>query len=128
MNYQQPFSTAYFPPMPVMDAWIAAPADQNWVGPFTAIIDTGADFTLVPISWLLPLNPPVVRPAILSSQWQEEHSVYVYEIDPRLGDLILPAVDVAGDPFSKEVLLGRNVLNQLDIRLQGPAYITHLLV
>lgn len=128
MSHQQLFSNAYFPPMPVMDVWIATPTDQNWIGPFTAIIDTGADFTLVPLSLLLPLNPPVVRPATLSSQWQEEHSVYVYEIDLRLGDLTLPVIDIAGDPFSKEVLLGRNVLNRLDIRLQGPAHITHLLV
>ncbi len=127
MSHQQLFSRAYFPPMPVIDVWIAAPTEQTWAGPFTAIIDTGADFTLVPLSWLLPLSPPVVRPAILSSQWQERHSVYVYEIDLRLGDLTLPAVDVAGDPFSKEVLLGRNVLNQLDIRLQGPSLMTHLL-
>lgn len=127
MTHRQPFSNAYFPPMPVVDVWIASPTEQTWVGPFTAIIDSGADFAIVPSSLLLPLNPPVVRPATLSSQWQEEHSVYVYEIDLRLGDITLPAIDVAGDPFSQDILLGRNVLNLLDIRLQGPEQITHLL-
>ena len=45
----------------------------------------------------------------------------------REGGTILPAVDVAGDPFSDEILLGRNVLNQLDLRLEGPALRTHFL-
>ena len=92
-----------------------------------AIVDTGADFTIVPMDLLRPLNPPVVRPATLSSQWQDSHPVYVYEVDLRLGAITLPAVDVAGDPFSDQVLLGRNVLNRLDLRLQGPALLTHVL-
>ena len=54
-------------------------------------------------------------------------SVYVYEVDLRIGQMVLPAIDVAGDPFSDEVLLGRNVLNRLDLRLEGPALRTHLL-
>ena len=113
--------------MPILDVWIAAPEERAWSGPFIAIVDTGADFTIVPLSLLSSLNPPVVRPATLSSQWQEEYFIYVYEIDLRLGNAVLPAIDVAGDPHSNEVLLGRNVLNRLDLRLQGPAQLTHLL-
>jgi hypothetical protein len=44
-----------------------------------------------------------------------------------IGHVVLPAVDVAGDPYSAEMLLGRNVLNRLDLRLEGPALRTHLL-
>jgi hypothetical protein len=64
---------------------------------------------------------------MLTSHWQDAHRVYVYEIDLRLDQGVLPAVDVAGDPLSTEILLGRNILNRLDLRLEGPAQITHLL-
>lgn len=123
----QPFSPDYFPPMPVLDVWLTAPEDSAWHGPFAAVVDTGADFTIVPARILRTFKPPVVRPAVLSSQWQDQRPVQVYEVDLRIGDLTLPAVDVAGDPFSHEVLLGRNVLNRLDVRLEGPAQRTHLL-
>ncbi len=122
----QPYSHAHFPPMPVLDVSLAAPESQDWAGPFSAEVDSGADFTIVPLSLLHPLNPPVVRPATLSSQWRDQRPVLVYELDLRIGDLVLPAVDVAGDPFSGEILLGRNVLNCLDLRLEGPALRTHL--
>lgn len=127
MIYRQPFSTAYYPPMPILEVWLSAPAEEAWHGPFSAIIDTGADFTIVPLSLLQPFNPPIVRPATLSSQWQEVHPVYIYEIDLRLSDFTLPGIEIAGDPYGDVVLLGRNVLNRLDLRLQGPAQVTHLL-
>lgn len=68
----------------------------------------------------------MTRPAVLSNQWQERRPVYVYEVDLRIGGKVLPAVEVAGDPFGDELLLGRNVLNLLDLRLEGPALRIHL--
>jgi hypothetical protein len=51
----------------------------------------------------------------------------LYEVDVRLGDLVFPGIDVAGDFASNEILLGRNVLNRLDLRLEGPKLRTHIL-
>ena len=123
----QPYLQAVFPPIPVLDVVLSAPASDHWSGSFTAIVDSGADFTIIPLALIKPLDAPVMRPAVLSSQWQDKHSVYVYKVDLRIGEIILPAVDVAGDPFSDEIILGRNVLNRLDLRLEGPALRTHLI-
>lgn len=123
----QAFLRTYFPPMPVLDLSLCAPGSDGWNGPFTAVVDSGADYTIVPWTLLKPLDPPVVRPATLSSQWQGKRSVYVYEVDLRIGTMILPGIDVAGDPFSDDVLLGRNVLNRLDLRLEGPSLRTQVL-
>ena len=38
----------------------------------------------------------------------------------RIGNVVLPSVEVAGDPDSDEVILGRNVLNDLTLCLKGP--------
>ena len=92
----QAFSRAYFPPMPVLDVSLCVPGSDDWNGPFTAVVDSGADFTIVPLALLRPLDPPVVRPATLRSQWQDKRSVYVYEVDLRIGTMSLPAIDVAG--------------------------------
>jgi len=123
----QAYSHASFPPIPVLQVSLSAPESNDWHGLFAAVVDSGADFTVVPLEWLRPLDPPAVRPAVSSSPWQDRRSVYVYEVDLRIGHVILPAVDVAGDPYGAEMLLGRNVLNRLDVRLEGPALRTHLL-
>ena len=149
--------TGNFPPIPVLDVVLSAPASDHWSGSFTAIVDSGADFTIIPLVLIKSLDAPVIRPAVLSSQWRDRRSVYVYKVDIRVGEIILPAVDVAGDPFSDEIILGRNVLteycaniltrisifaqlqakkssdinarssNRLDLRLEGPALRTHLI-
>jgi hypothetical protein len=123
----QAYSHTNFPPIPVLQVSLSAPQSDDWHGLFTAVVDSGADFTVVPLEWLRPLDPPAVRPAVLSSQWQDRRPLYVYEVDLRIGNVVLPAVDVAGDPHSAEMLLGRNVLNCLDLRLEGPALRIHLL-
>lgn len=100
---------------------------DEWNGLYTAILDSGADFTIIPLDFLKPMRPPIVKPVILSSHWGDKISVHLYEVDLRIGEVVLPAVDVAGYTSSKEILLGHNVLNRLDLRLEGPALQTHLL-
>ncbi|MBN1145639.1 MAG: retropepsin-like domain-containing protein [Anaerolineales bacterium] len=123
----QAYSTSAFPAIPVLDVSFAFPESADWKGPYPAIVDSGADFTVVPIALLRPLDLPVVRPVTLSSLWQDKRAAYMYEVDLRIGDLVLPAVDVAGDRVGGQILLGRNVLNKLDLRLEGPAQRTHIL-
>jgi len=123
----RPYLHDYYPPVPVLDFTLSVPGKDEWVGPFPAIVDSGADFSIVPASILEPLKPPIMREVTLSSQWKDKRAVYVYKVDIRVGNLTLVAMDVAGDLHSDEVLLGRNILNRLDLRLEGPALRLHLL-
>jgi hypothetical protein len=48
--------------------------------------------------------------------------VPVYQVDLVFFDSIrLPAVEVIGDDWGEQIILGRNVLNKLNLRLNGPA-------
>lgn len=123
----QPYDQNRVPPIPVIDVWLVIPDNNDWHGPYTAIIDSGADLTIVPLGLLRQFQAPYLRRAVLRSQWKERQVVFLHEVDVRIGDLLLPAIDVAGDDFSQDVLLGRNVLNRLDLRLDGPKMRTFLL-
>jgi hypothetical protein len=122
----QDYAQSHFPPMPVLDIWLAAPEESHWPGPFTALVDSGADFTIAPLALILPLRPPLVRQATLYSHWRDARETAIYTLDLRLGAVVQPAVMVAGDPHSQEVLLGRNFLNRLDLRLHGPRLRTYV--
>ena len=113
--------------MPVLAVELAAPEENNWIGPYRALLDSGADFSIVPLSFIRRLRPPIVRNATLYSHWRDAHLVSIYSVDIRIGTLLQPAVMVAGDAQSREILLGRNLLNRLNLRLEGLKLRTHLL-
>lgn len=123
----QAYDLRYLPPIPILETWLAIPDSLDWQGPFPAIVDTGADFTIVPQSILREFNAPYLKRAMLRTPWSQKQPVGLYEVDLRVGELVFPAIDVAGDPVSMQVLLGRNVLNRLDLRLEGPNLRTHIL-
>jgi len=118
MSY--PYSTRYYPPMPAVEVALGAPEADYSLGPLSSIIDTGADITIVPREYLMRLNAPVVGSGHLRSPWGGRYNVKIYEVNMRVGEHDLYEVEVAAEPGGREVLLGRNVLNQLDLRLDGP--------
>lgn len=117
---QYPYSSRYHPPMPAVEVALGSLEADFSVGPLPSIIDTGADITIVPREYLMHLNAPVVASGYLRSPWGGRYSVKIYEVNMRVGGHNLYEVEVAGEPGGREVLLGRNVLNQLDLRLDGP--------
>jgi hypothetical protein len=62
----------------------------------------------------------------LRSQWGERRAVFLYLVDLQIGELTLPGIYVVGDELGEEIVLGRNVLNQLRLLLDGPAGLTQL--
>jgi predicted aspartyl protease len=129
---QVEYSRVKFPPAPVLNIELSAPRDGARVGPFPALIDTGGDFILVPQSWLLDAGAPEMRWAYLRGLWSEQRPVTLYLVDLHLESGILPEVEVFGveeeeADEDQEIVLGRNVLNQLILLLDGPRKQTEVL-
>lgn len=114
------YDAAYEPAMPVCRVTIVSAATGRRVTA-DAIMDTGADATIVPISMLRPIGARRVFETGLRSQWGERRSVFLYLVDLEINGVTLPAVYVAGDEVGREVVLGRNALNKLVVTLDGPA-------
>lgn len=118
MSY--PYSTRYDPPMPVVEVTLGASGDDLSIGPLTAIIDTGADITVVPREYLARLGSPVVAGGYLRSPWGERRRVRIYEVNLRVGEHSFYDMEAVGELDGHEVLLGRDVLNRLNLQLDGP--------
>jgi hypothetical protein len=127
MSTTQAYSREHHPPAPVLDIYLSAPDSYEWHGPFQAQLDSGADVTIIPVALIADLRVPAIDEIALVSQWRDRHVMRLFQVDIRIADLLLPAVDVASDRWSDEILLGRNVLNRLDLRLEGPKLRTHIL-
>ena len=122
-----PYSARYQPPMPAVEIALGAPEADYSLGPLPAILDTGADITVVPQEYLIRLDAPIVAGGYLRSPWGERQSVKIYEVNLRIQGHDLHHVEVASEPGGREVLLGRNVLNLLNLQLDGPGETVTLL-
>lgn len=120
------FLSNYFPAMPALRVQLAPPTEVASQAPLIAIIDTGADATLVPQELLDDIGAPLVAKARIRSHWGERRSVDIFTVDLMLAGLRLPSVEVIGDVQGQEVVLGRNVLNKLKLLLDGPKRYTEI--
>ena len=120
MQTQSTYRKDYHPAFPALDVILANVEDGLRSGPLSALLDSGADGTLVPISYLKDLLAVPLRDVSIRSHWGELRKVQLFTIDLELADLRLPGIFVIGDEQENEIVLGRNVLNRLVVVLDGP--------
>lgn len=121
------YDLAYDPPIPVLQIRLFTPEWSLYTPLLSAIVDTGADATLVPLPYLHEIEASVEGQSGLRSQWGERRIVNLYLVDLEVEEITLPSVWVVGDDRSEEVVLGRNVINRLKILLDGPAATSELI-
>ena len=125
-TYTYSYSTVHTPPMPVVDVTLIAPHSGEAVGPKVALVDSGADGTLVPVDLLEQIGATSVATGRLTWLWEESRPVYIYIVQMEIGPCELPMVHVAGVPTGTDFILGRNVLNQMILTLNGLAEVTEM--
>ncbi|MBI3914386.1 MAG: retroviral-like aspartic protease family protein [Chloroflexi bacterium] len=121
------YTQKYNPPVPVLRVRLGYAGNQPLSDSYEAIVDTGADATIVPEEVARKLKATPLNPGQLLTQWGDSHPITIYLLDVQIGDLVLPGVVVAADAETDEVVLGRNILNKLPLFLDGPLQQTDLL-
>lgn len=119
MSARFPFDQQYSPAAPVLEIQLAAPGDESKTDKLSALIDTGADGTLIPEQYLEAIQAIAVGDALLSGILGESRQVTLYEVDIYIANRVLPGVIVAANEYSREIILGRNLLNKLILLLDG---------
>ncbi|MBI4772060.1 MAG: retropepsin-like domain-containing protein [Chloroflexi bacterium] len=124
---RQPYSTTYWPPAPVLDVALAVRYEAPRVGPFPALADTGADGSLAPLDLLNSLGIPATDETGVRSLFGGRRQARVFLVDLLVGETRLPDVEIVGIEDVGEIILGRDVLNQLLLLLDGPGGLTDVL-
>jgi len=120
-----PFDQSFSPPMPVLVITLRNEHEGLSTGPLDALVDTGADGTVVPVAHLRNIRAPVIGRALLHSHLGVRH-VVLHIADVRIAELVLPGIVVAADREGQELILDRDVLNRLRLLLDGPAQVTQV--
>ena len=116
------YSKDYFPVAPVLPVSITVPGESPTGDNFSALVDTGADGTFVPDFHPGRLDLPILYMTNVRSHLGESlYRVPVHQVDIIFfGTLRLPGIEVVGDDWGDQIILGRNVLNMLRLNLDGP--------
>jgi predicted aspartyl protease len=83
------------------------------------IVDTGADATIVPLALLEQIEATIEGYNTMRGHWGESRPVNLYNVDVVIEGVTLPGILVIGDEVGHEVILGRDVLNRLQLLLDG---------
>lgn len=115
------YDTAYpGPAFPVVTINISGNSSQK-SQTLTAFIDSGADATLIPLNLL-----QAVKTRKMDTRWARNISgmryrVAVYMINLSISSIIFSDVEVIANQQTDEIVLGRDILNELLVTLNGPA-------
>ena len=109
-----------FPPIPVLPVVLYHAASGVGSAEISALVDTGADATLVAARYLRQIAAEELYVTRVRSHWGESRAAKIYLVDMEVVGQRLPGVEVIADDQSNDVLLGRTVLNRLILLLDGP--------
>ena len=121
-----PYDQTYEPPFPVLSVVLANSEEGLRTTAEPALVDTGSDGTLVSMALLEDILAPVLAETRIRSHWGEWRPVQLFLVDVEINGLTLPGIFVVGDETGDGIVLGRNVLNKLDIALHGPIQVTEV--
>jgi hypothetical protein len=119
--HSYPYDETILPAMPVADINFISPHSQERVNAIQAIIDSGSDGTMAPLELLDEIGALSVGTAVMRGVWGHGRRVDVFMVNIEIGSHHLPGIRVAGVSEATEIILGRNVINQIKIVLNGPA-------
>ncbi len=109
-----PFDHSFSPPMPMMVIALRNEDEGLSTEPLNALVDTGADGTVVPEVYLKSIRAPLIGRARSRSHLGVRY-VVLRIADVQIAELTLPGVIIAADRVGRELTLGRDVLNRFSL-------------
>ena len=119
------YNRIYFPAFPVLD-FIVSAGKNGRQQRIQGLIDSGSDVTQIPLPILR-----AIRARETDDRWVKDVSglrypVPIYMVQLQIGDFVLSGMEVVGRDGIDEVIVGRDVLNQFIVTLNGLANVTEI--
>ncbi len=113
------YNTNFDPPALCVDVTLANTLNRRKRRSFQAILDTGADITAIPRDQVAFLGLYAIDQLQLETVEGTTSVLFTYAVRFTLGELVIPRLEVILTGLEM-VIVGRDVLNQLYLRLDGP--------
>lgn len=110
------YDSTYDPSAPVIEVSVRYRGEAT----ITAMIDSGADATILPYHVLQTVNARYFETRILRGTDGARVSVNRYLVHLQIGNFQIHSIRAIASDAAGEPLIGRDVLNQLVVTLDGP--------
>jgi len=122
MIAQFDYSILYDPAAPVMEIGIGAVESDDVPRRITALVDSGADGTMIPIDILRAVGATFVERRNMRGVTGDLVRVNLYAIVVHISSHPIYGIRAVAIPSGAEAIVGRDVLNQLIVTLDGFAH------
>ena len=121
MTLRYPYDTSYDgPAFPVIDLSLSG-RRQGTIVDLTGLLDSGADATMIPRQVLEAIDARRTDVAWARTVAGNRYRVNLHLVTMTVGSIRLPSLEVISNAQTDEIIIGRDVLNQLSVTLNGPA-------
>ena len=114
-----------FPAFPVLEFAISNARSERQQT-VQGLIDFGSDITQIPSSILRTIGAREIDDRWIRDASGLRYPVTIYMVQLQIGSVILPSIEVVGRTGTNEVIIGRDVLNQFIVTLNGLAHVTEI--
>ena len=115
------YSRNYYPAAPTILLGLSQSGGMEANIEITALLDTGADATMIPENILKMAGARFVQQHRMRGVVGEAVPVNLYLTAVHIADHTIHGIRAIAVPENSEAIVGRDVLNQLEITLNGPA-------
>ena len=122
------YDASYYPSAPFADVGIDGYDESLGTRVVWAMVDSGADATVIPIRILDAIGADYKETAWMRGTAGGRIEVDLYLVAIRIGSNLINGLHVIGSPNQTEAIIGRDVLNQLVVTLNGHAETTEIVV
>ncbi len=121
MNVQFDYDRSYLPPAPVVTLTADGYSDSAPPATIQALVDSGADGTMLPTAVLTQIQASYVDSVRMSGVTGIVERRDRYRVRLQIGDIVIKGIDAVAVESEAEGLIGRDVLNQPIVTLNGLA-------
>lgn len=121
MNVQFDYDRSHLPPAPVVTLTVDGYSDSAPPATIQALVDSGADGTMLPTAVLQKIQASYVDSVRMSGITGIVERRDRYRVCLQIGDIVIKGIDAVAIGSENEGLIGRDVLNQLIVTLNGLA-------
>jgi predicted aspartyl protease len=118
--YTHDYDSRFYPAIPIVEIQVRRHANQSPII-LIALVDSGADNTMIPKSHLRRLKARKSATKWLIDAMGDRHEVDLYKVAVQIG-MHRPVYVDAVAAEQEEIIVGRDVLNEFVVTLNAPAH------
>ncbi|MEI2611793.1 MAG: retroviral-like aspartic protease family protein [Candidatus Promineifilaceae bacterium] len=115
------YSRQFDPTMPIVEVSVRAVGTSHPASVVTALVDSGADATIFPLSVLQQVGARYVRGRVMRGVTGIPENVDTYLVSIQIGPYTVHGIRAVAYGTNMTPIIGRDVLNNLVVTLDGLA-------